>query len=288
MLAKLNPHPRDERIRIEQQPGRRQNTYIDGKLCNGWGVTRLLNRWFPNTFDADEFYKNDKEKRKADEKMNMRDTNIGVFLSLCAENFLNDEPFSPSPLFPEFKCFEDVPGFKNFKLAYAAIPSTWVRYRVEWSLFCDIKEVTGKPDIVFRDMADPLCLNLIIVDLKYIKKPKNWFCSKNDRIVEKRTNCKKSTSSNAEDHEPSCAARCQFELSHMMSTKVMKCGAQMALYRAMLLERYQEQSKPPIVINKMVGWFLRPEFEYMHVFEQDQIALFDPAAHYVFIADKKE
>jgi hypothetical protein len=287
LLAEKNSHPRDTRIRTEVFSDGKQNTYIDGELCNGWGITRVLDRWFPIDMEAiDEHYEQNPGKREIDEISNRRDRLIGVMNSECAERFLDGLPFKPNPEFPEFKCFEDVPGFKNFLLAMQTLPKEWKPYRSEWPLFWKKRKRTGKPDIVLVDTTDTLCLRLIIIDLKYQKRPTATFCSRNKPNAKRRTACKSKNLHKAASHALDCPARAKGALSHLLNSKDNKCGAQMALYRAMILEKYQKQTDKPIIIDNIISIFIRPGDEYIHTFDRDGISLFDPAVHEVLIASE--
>lgn len=279
-LAEKHPHPRDQRIE------RIQNSwFIDGNLCKEWGATRALEPYFPNTFDADKVYGKDVERRRAAEISNLRAMNFGKFISKCAEDYYNGEPFSPDPLFPEYTSL-DFPEWHILLKLMATLPSSWVVWRVEWPLFSTKIKTIAIPDMVLRDMAFPNEYRFIILDFKCQVKPTDIpFCSARSRDESERTKCNLSKFNDPHSHDQRCPAVAKGCLKDMFATKVAKCGAQMALYRKILIERYI--FKLPVIIDRMVGVYVKQGFEGVEHFYQQDIDRYDPMVEEIIQTRKK-
>lgn len=278
-LAQKHPHPRDKRI------VRLGNFwYIDGIKREGWGVTRTLEPYFPNTFDADEVYGSDHERRKAAEKANWLAAEFGKFISRCAENFYNGQEFEPNPLFPEITSL-DFPEWHILQELMSQLPATYKVWRVEWPLFATRVQLLGLPDLVLRDMAYPDEYRFVIVDFKCQVRP--WdipWCSARKKDPAKRTPCDRNNARVPWAHAKNCDAVAKGCLSFMFATKTAKCGAQMAIYRRLLLERYRYTK--PVVINQMVGVFVKREHQGLAIFNEEGIQVYDQMVDEILLSKK--
>jgi hypothetical protein len=274
-LAGLNPHPRDARIKfIKLENESRGFYYVDGKKWTESGVTRLLKIFFPDTFDKVAVYGNDTARMERDQAENYRKTCKGSFMSVCHDDWINGRPFKPDPMFPEYKKLDDIPEWKVLLKLMDTLPKSWVPYRSEWPLFSTKLQMTGVPDYVMRDMAYPNETRLIIIDFKCQVKPFDMpFCNGFLKNLARRTACKTSKLALPESHVDGCPAVGSRAMRNQIAYKYIKCGAQMAIYRMLLLSRYEFPQK--LVIDRMVAVFIEANYPGVKHFHQQDIDQFE-------------
>lgn len=167
MLAKLNAHPRDSRIK------KVDNHYeIENHPLHPTRVTSLVHRWFPK-FDADliidkmmkskKWEKNKYYGKTKDEIKNewTDSSNLGTLMHEDIERFFNDEPLLNEDTI-EFNYF--VHFWEEFQL----INPSFRPYRTEWVIYDENKNIAGSIDCVLSDDDG----NLIILDWKRSKEIK--------------------------------------------------------------------------------------------------------------------
>lgn len=270
-LAERNPHPKDARIEFIKLPGEsRGHYYVDGVKWTECGVTRDLDYFFPNTFDKKEVYGDDEEKIKQVEHENYMAACYGNFMSLCHHNFINGDPFEPDPLFPQYKCLDDIPEWKCLQEQMDTLPKSWVPFRSEWPLFSSKLKTVGVPDYVMRDMAFPNEMRLVVIDFKCQVRPFDLpFCNGLRKDRSKRTNCNTSRRDLPESHDENCPAVGKHAMRKMLTYKHVKCGAQMAIYRMLLLECYKFEKE--LKIDRMVGVYIKKGYTGVRHFYQEDI-----------------
>jgi len=269
-LAQINPHPRDARIQFIKLPNEpRGYYYVDGKKWTESGVTRLLKIFFPDRFNKKAVYGDDIERMERDQAENYKRTYMGTFMSVCHDDYINKRPFKPDPMFPQYKCLDDIPAWRCLVQQMDTLPKSWVPYRSEWPLFSSKLQMTGVPDYVMRDMAYPNQLRLIIIDFKCQVKPFDTpFCNGFLKDRTRRSACKTSQLALPESHVDDCPAVGSRAMRNQIAYKYVKCGAQMAIYRMLLLSRYKFPQK--LVIDRMVAVFIEPNYPgTKHFYQQD-------------------
>jgi hypothetical protein len=267
MLAKLNAHPRDKRIQFCDPPKQaadgsfyRDHFYvIDGKVYRNSSGTALKKEYFKDNFDAERASKGDVELQKKWKIGNAETIEFGVFHHKHYENYMNELPFQFDPKYPQYTCYEDLPGWPYFKAFLQTLEPWWIKWRVEWPIFSLDASLPGTIDLVLRDSRFPDELVLMVVDYKMRKKPTAMpYCS-----------CG-SWAPVAEGHNEGCTAIGSKPASSVILRR--KCdedGVQVCIYTKILEDLYGAR------VTKMVVAYLHPGTAeeiypmYLHVVDRE-------------------
>lgn len=186
MLARLNPHLRDARIsfcdpwRVDKDGKRYRDHYyvVDGEVWRNVSATAMKARYFPENFNAHERSRGNVELQQKWARDNEELRVFGVFHHRHFENYANGEPFEFDPAFPQYTCYEDLPGWAHFMAFLQSLEPWWVFFRTEWPIFSKEAKLPGMIDLVMRDSRFPDELILMVVDYKMRKDPTALpFCS---------------------------------------------------------------------------------------------------------------
>jgi len=265
MLARKNAHPRDARITFSDKlitlPNGKQiedHAYTI-ELANGekvtWrnsSVTRLMADYFPNRFDPVKAYRGNTALQKQREAENYETVQFGKLHHHHFEYFLDGQPFTPwkPERYPQFTCYEDLPGWTHFCEFLKQLDSWWVPFRVEWLVFSTEAKLPGTIDLVLRDSRFPDELVLMVVDYKINKGPTDLpWCD-----------CGNYKAETAAGHSPNCQAVGGKPASrNVLRKKCNVAAVQVSIYAWILENLYGAR------VTELMVAYLHPNYPmYLH------------------------
>lgn len=173
LLAKTNPHPRDQNITFQEEGHLYKITGIDERPIS---VTTLIHNFFP-VFNADlviskmmkgrnwvnsKYFGQSKEQIKEGWKKSGEEAaKLGTLMHADIERYLNSEPVV-NPNSTEFKYF------LSFWEQFNKVNQGFFPYRTEWLVYDEAKKLAGSIDCVLSNAAG----ELVILDWKRSKEIK--------------------------------------------------------------------------------------------------------------------
>jgi len=250
MLAKLHPHERDIRIKFcdpirqgRDGPFRDHFYIINGETYRNCSVTTLYKEYFADNFNADRASNGDLELQAKWKRENAETVEFGVMHHRHFENYANKQPFEFNPKYPQYRSYEELPGWAHFMAFLQTLEPYWEFYRTEWPIFSKEARLPGMIDLALRDMRFPDELVLMVVDYKMNKDPlKLPFCS-----------CHAWGATNAYEHNEDCTAVGSRPASRgILRIKANIASIQTCVYTKILEDLYKAR------VSKMVIAYLHP------------------------------